>query len=70
MNNWRIWTCAAVVVLIVAASSLHPVPSTARPSTDVASSPHLGYGINVRNEDKVGSLFSPLGFEWLKLWEE
>jgi hypothetical protein len=70
VNNWRIWACTAAVALIVVTGSLHPVPSSAQSSTDVASSPHLGYGINVRNEDKIGSLFSPLGFEWLKLWEE
>jgi hypothetical protein len=32
--------------------------------------PHLGYGINVRSQSVITSLFAPLGFEWLKLWEE
>ena len=32
--------------------------------------PHLGYGINVRFPDRIPSLVTPLGFEWVKLWEE
>ncbi len=32
--------------------------------------PHLGYGINVRLEGNIGPLFTPLGLEWIKLWEE
>jgi hypothetical protein len=30
----------------------------------------LGYGINVRLDDDVSSLFAPLDLEWIKLWEE
>jgi hypothetical protein len=33
-------------------------------------SPHLGYGLNVRHEGSVDPLFAPLGFDWVKLWEE
>ncbi len=32
--------------------------------------PHLGYGINVRQSELISSLVTPLGFEWVKLWEE
>jgi len=32
--------------------------------------PHLGYGINVRREENIESLFAPLQLEWVKLWEE
>jgi hypothetical protein len=32
--------------------------------------PHLGYGINVRHQEHIDSLFAPMGFDWLKLWEE
>jgi hypothetical protein len=70
MNTWRAWSCTIAVALVVVASGLCPVPSSARPASGIAFSPHLGYGINVRHQDKVGSLFAPLGFEWLKLWEE
>ncbi len=41
-----------------------PVPARA----EIA--PHLGYGVNVRQESNIESLFAPLGFEWIKLWEE
>lgn len=70
MNNWRIRSCATVVALVLAAGGLGPLPSSARQVASVASAPHLGYGINVRDQGKVDSLFAPLGFEWLKLWEE
>jgi hypothetical protein len=45
-----------------------PLPGPLRPIS--LSSPHLGYGINVRLEDNVDPLFAPLGLEWIKLWEE
>jgi hypothetical protein len=32
--------------------------------------PHLGYGINVRDPARLDTLVAPLGFEWIKLWEE
>ncbi len=31
---------------------------------------HLGYGINVRKMERISSLADPLGFEWVKVWEE
>ncbi|MCX7682338.1 MAG: hypothetical protein N2508_10340 [Anaerolineae bacterium] len=46
------------------------------PGPTVASSPtsppppHLGYGINVRLEGNIDPLFTPLGLDWIKLWEE
>ncbi len=32
--------------------------------------PHLGYGVNVRQQDRIPELLPPLGFDWLKLWDE
>lgn len=32
--------------------------------------PHLWYGINVRSLSRLKSLVDPLGFGWVKLWEE
>jgi hypothetical protein len=32
--------------------------------------PHLGYGLNVRDPANIDSLFAPLGFEWIKLYEQ
>ena len=32
--------------------------------------PHLGYGVNVRDIDHLETLVAPLGFDWVKLWEE
>lgn len=31
---------------------------------------HIGYGVNVREISAIPSLVDPLGFEWVKLWEE
>ncbi len=36
----------------------------------VQPDPHLGYGINLRDPARAASLVEPLGFEWVKLWEE
>jgi hypothetical protein len=34
------------------------------------STPHIGYGFNVRDPAHISELVEPLGFEWVKLWEE
>ena len=57
----------------VAAAAL--VTVTGRPGIAVLPAhaeipPHLGYGINVRQESRIDPLVAPLGFEWVKLWEE
>jgi len=78
MKDWRAWTCAvAIAALVAMASGLGTAPLPARagiPQRIFSSSslppPHLGYGINVRDHSYIDSLFAPLGFEWLKLWEE
>jgi hypothetical protein len=36
----------------------------------VTLSPHLGYGLNVRDPAHLDTLFAPLGFEWVKLYEQ
>ncbi|MGC9467158.1 MAG: hypothetical protein ACP5HS_01075 [Anaerolineae bacterium] len=43
-------------------------PEPVRDSKTVG--PHLGYGVNVRYEDRIDPLVEPLGFDWVKLWEE
>lgn len=63
---------AAVVVWLVLTFGL--VSGTSSVHVEAASSPafppHLGYGINVRSQSVISPLFAPLGFDWLKLWEE
>jgi hypothetical protein len=39
-------------------------------SVPVTLSAHIGYGLNVRDPANLDSLFSPLGFEWVKLYEQ
>jgi hypothetical protein len=77
VTGCRAWACvAAIVVLVAVTSGLGRAPSPARaeiPPPIALSSlppPHLGYGLNVRDPSTVDTLFAPLGFEWLKLWEE
>ena len=78
MRSWQVWaSTAAVGVLAILASGLEVWALSARAAasrqTLPPSSPplpHLGYGINVRLEDNIDSLFAPLGLEWIKLWEE
>jgi len=63
------WACAGVIIACMALASLLAILA---PTARAASPPppHLGYGMNVRNLAFVESDFAPLGFEWLKLWEE
>ncbi len=42
----------------------------APPPTHAEIPPHLGYGINVRQESNIEPFFAPLGLDWVKLWEE
>jgi hypothetical protein len=32
--------------------------------------PHLGYGLNLRDPAHLDTLYAPLGFEWVKLYEQ
>ena len=57
---------AAIVVLIAVTGGTQATTPPARAEIP----PHLGYGINVRQESNVDPLVAPLGFEWVKLWEE
>jgi len=61
----RFSQCAlAVLLLLVVGGGGRAVPARA------TLEPHLGYGINVRDPDHLDGLVAPLGFEWVKLWEE
>jgi len=57
--------CAATIAALIA---LLGEPAAAPVRAEIP--PHLGYGVNVRQESNIDSLFAPLGFEWVKLWEE
>ena len=82
MKGWRLWACAAALVALVSGPGTAPRPVRAEvpseslrfppspPSSPSLPSPHLGYGVNVRDPGTVDDLFAPLDFEWLKLWEE
>ena len=84
MKPCRIYTYTAAIIMLVAVTgrlaTIPPpahakaLPQTVSPSLpslpSPPSPPHLGYGLNVRDSHTVDSLFAPLGFEWLKLWEE
>ena len=75
MKSWRLCVCiGAIAALAAMTCGLLATPPLAyadpQPSPPSLPSPHLGYGINVRDPGVVDSLFAPLGFEWLKLWEE
>jgi len=67
MKDWRAWACAVMIAALVAVTGR---PGAAVLPARAEISPHLGYGVNVRFQNHVDSLFAPLGFEWLKLWEE
>ncbi len=67
MRNWRIWACVVAIAALVAVTG-QPGPAPLSACAEIP--PHLGYGINVRFQSHVDALFAPLGFEWLKLWEE
>ena len=67
MRIWRAWACAVTMAALVAVTG---GPVTAPLPAHAEIPPHLGYGINVRQESSIDPLVAPLGFEWLKLWEE
>lgn len=67
MKDWRSWVYAGVIAALVVVTS---APGATVPPARAEIPPHLGYGVNVRFQNHVDSLFAPLGFEWLKLWEE
>ena len=70
MRKWRAWICIAGIMLAI--TSIRPATTLSSFSRDVSPSPapHLGYGINVRSQAHIDPLFTTLGFDWLKLWEE
>ncbi len=66
MRDWRTWMRVGATAALVAVTG---GPGTAPLPAHAEIPPHLGYGINVRSQNKI-DLFAPLGLEWLKLWEE
>jgi len=69
----RILWCSATIAALAGAlaiSGAAPAPVRAELFRQHSLPPHLGYGVNVRQESNIESLFAPLGFEWIKLWEE
>lgn len=63
----QIGICAATIGALAGALAISvAAPAPARAEIP----PHLGYGINVRQESNIDSLVAPLGFDWVKLWEE
>ena len=67
MRGLRAWVCAVAIVALVVVTG---GPGTAPLPAHAEIPPHLGYGINVRLEDNIDPLVEPLGFGWVKLWEE
>lgn len=59
--------CLLTVVLAVGALLALSRMLTAARQTPA---PHLGYGVNVRALAHLDDLFAPLGFEWVKLYEQ
>lgn len=57
-------------LLIACLAALTMSTATAAPPARATLEPHLGYGINVRSVAHLDSLVAPLGFEWIKLWDE
>ena len=58
------WVVPALPLLLVPLAGSGPEPARA------VLSPHLGYGINVRDQSRINSLVDHLGLDWVKLWEE
>ncbi len=59
----NLWVLMGLLVFLAAISGEQAQADQLLPE------PHLGYGINVRNVDRL-DLVADLGFEWVKLWEE
>jgi hypothetical protein len=53
-----------------ATSPSRKAESSVRAGKTVTLSPHLGYGLNVRDPAHLDALFAPLSFEWVKLYEQ
>ncbi len=65
----------ALVLVLSAPLSAYTAPfppDSGQPAPRSASEvpPHLGYGANLRDPAHIESLFAPLGFEWIKLYEQ
>lgn len=61
---------AGIYLLIIGlVAESRPIVALSPTSTPLPP-PHLGYGISVRLESNIDPLFTPLGLDWIKLWEE
>ena len=61
-------TLSTPLLAHVTASQFVSTPNL--PQTVAQIPPHLGYGANVRDPAHIETLFAPLGFEWIKLYEQ
>ena len=59
MRDYRTWMRMGVIAALVAVTG---GPGTAVLPARAEIPPHLGYGVNVRFQSHVDSLFAPLGF--------
>lgn len=58
------WLWVVLLVLFITLWQGEP------PKTTAQLPPHLAYGINVRLVEHLDPLVAPLGFNWIKLWDE
>ena len=64
-GRWAGVEAAALVTLAVMAATWEAAASPAR----AGLAPHLGYGVNLRYLENVDTIFAPLDFGWVKLYE-
>ena len=67
-SRWRFWLRSIGIGLLTI--SVAGASQTTSQLARAEIPPHLGYGINVRLEENIDSFVPPLGFGWIKLWEE
>lgn len=66
MKRCQIWVCVAALAILVAVIGGARVSS---PTAHAEIQPHLGYGVNLRYLSNINSIFAPLDFEWIKVYE-
>ncbi len=61
---------AGLIGLVGALGLIEALDAHAVSTPPTLARPHLGYGMNVRDPANLDALFTPLGFEWVKLYEQ